>query len=53
MHVFVYIILFTLKSLLGCLAIAVYMDHPESKQVGIFTGCAIGITISQYLIHYF
>lgn len=47
-----YIVLFIVKGLLGCVAIAVYMDHPDSKLNGIFTGVALGITLAQYIYHY-
>ena len=47
-----YFICFIAKVLIGSAAIAVYMDHPKSKNVGYISGIAFGITLSQYLAHY-
>ena len=48
-----YFACFIAKMMIGLVAVVLYADRPESKQSGIFAGIALGITMCQYLAHYF
>lgn len=48
----IYIGCFISKIIIGLCAIAIFLDDPYDKRLGFFIGGAIGITLSQYIVHF-
>lgn len=48
----IYIGCFISKIIIGLCAIAIFIDNPYDKRLGFFIGGAIGITLSQYIVHF-
>lgn len=48
----IYIGCFITKIIIGLCAIAIFIDDPYDKRLGFFIGGAIGITLSQYIVHF-